>query len=245
MTADELAVAHDVHRNVARSRLERLVAAGLLTPAFERRTGRSGPGSGRPAKTYAVLPRLDWIEFPARRLEVLLGLLVDALPDEHRPERLREVGVAFGRELAVAAGLRPARTIAAGFERMCQAVRSLGFQASVAQVDSGGAVIETPTCPLRPLVAARPETAELDRGMWVGLAAHALAGVEPARVECETRDCLLGHASCRVTIRLAAAQPATTASDRAASSRSPSVTPPAEWVDQRSVTFLYETAMSG
>lgn len=204
VTADDLAAAQEVHRNVARSRLERLVEAGLLAPGYERRTGRSGPGAGRPAKTYAVAAELESIEFPARRYETLLGLLLDALPADGRAERLREVGVVFGAELARTARLRPAKTLRTGFERMCEAVRSLGYQASVAEVTEVGAVIATPTCPLRPLVRARPEAAEIDRGMWAGLAGRALVGVEVERVECETRDCLVDHASCRVLVTLAA-----------------------------------------
>lgn len=206
VTADELAAAQAVHRNVARSRLERLVRAGLLEAGYERRTGRSGPGAGRPAKTYAVVPELEAIEFPARRYETLLGLLVDALPADDAPERLRAVGVAFGEELAETAKLRPAKTLRGGFERMCAAVRRLGYQASLEEVSAAGAVISTPTCPLRPLVRARPEAAEIDRGMWAGLAARALDGVEVDRVECETRNCLVDHASCRVLVALRAAR---------------------------------------
>lgn len=202
ISADELAAAQGVHRNVARSRLERLVGAELLAATYERRTGRTGPGAGRPAKVYAVLPELAALEFPSRRYESLLGLLVDALPAGRRPERLRAVGVSFGEELALSAGLRPSRSVRVGFERMCEAVRSLGYQASVEEVSERGAVIATPTCPLRPLVRARPDAAEIDRGMWQGLAAHALEGVTVDRVQCETRDCLLDHTSCRVLLSL-------------------------------------------
>jgi hypothetical protein len=92
--------------------------------------------------------------------------------------------------------------VGAGVERMCAAVRSLGYHASVEEVSERGAVIATPTCPLRPLVRARPDAAEIDRGMWQGLAAHALEGVTVDRVQCETRDCLLDHASCRVLLSL-------------------------------------------
>jgi predicted ArsR family transcriptional regulator len=198
VTADELAAEHDVHRNVARGRLERLVEAGLLAPGYERRSGRTGPGAGRPAKTYAVLPSLDSIEFPARRYESLLGLLVEGLP----PERLHAIGVTFGEELARSAGLRASKAPKRAFEEMCKAVRSLGYQASLEEVDEDSAVVATPTCPLRPLVRAQPQAAELDRGMWAGLASHALAGAEVEHVECETRDCLVDHASCRVLIRL-------------------------------------------
>jgi hypothetical protein len=85
---------------------------------------------------------------------------------------------------------------------MCEAVRGLGYQASVVEVSDRGAVIATPTCPLRPLVRSHPETAEIDRGMWAGLAAAALAGHEVGEVLCETRDCFDDHASCRVLIEL-------------------------------------------
>jgi predicted ArsR family transcriptional regulator len=200
--ADQLAAAHEIHRNVARSRLERLVTARLLTASFERRTGRTGPGAGRPAKVYAVSPELGAIEFPARRYESLLGLLVAGLPIEGRADKLREIGIEFGRELARTARLRPAKTLAAGFDRMCAAVRSLGYQAAVTEVTENGAVIATPTCPLRPLVRAHPETAEIDRGMWAGLAATALAVSDVVNVDCETRDCLEDHAACRVLIEL-------------------------------------------
>jgi predicted ArsR family transcriptional regulator len=198
VTADELAAAHGIHRNVARSRLERLVEAGLLEPGYERRTGRSGPGAGRPAKTYAVLPSLEEIEFPSRRYSALLGLLMDGVP----AKKLNAVGVEFGERLARTAGLRPSKVPARAFEHMCAAVRSLGFQATVEEVDEHGAVIATPTCPLRPLVREQPEAAEVDRGMWSGLAAVSLSGVEVQSVQCETHDCLADHASCRVRVFL-------------------------------------------
>ena len=198
VTADELAEEKGLHRNVARSRLERLVEAGLLAVGYERRTGRSGPGAGRPAKTYSVVPQLESIAFPGDQGESLAGLLVDALAGRGGEEQLREVGVNFGRELARSAKLRPAKSLEAGFERVCAAVRSLGYQASLERADDDGAVIATPTCPLRPLVRARPEAVEIDRGMWAGLASCALKDVEVGQVRCETRDCFDDHASCKV-----------------------------------------------
>jgi predicted ArsR family transcriptional regulator len=204
VTADELAAEQGLHRNVARSRLERLVQAGLLDTAYERRTGRSGPGAGRPAKTYAVRPTVEAIEFPDRRYGSLVGHLVDALPARGRSARLRGAGVEFGNALAAEAGLQPKPTAAAAFEEVCAAVRRLGFQASLVEADDHGAVIATPTCPLRPLVQAREEAAEVDRGMWAGLAEAALpkGRARVTHVDCETRNCLNGHESCRVHLSL-------------------------------------------
>lgn len=204
VTVDEAAAATHVHRNVARNRLDRLVEAGLLVPSFERRTGRSGPGAGRPARIYGVAPELSAIEFPPRRYEHLIGYLVEAMPGYRRPRRLREVGAAFGRRLADASQLRPANGLRAAVERVCVAVGTLGYQAAVEEVTAEGATIATPTCPLRPLVRARHETAEIDRGMWAALVECALPKLAAAGAVCETHDCLDDHASCRVLVSLRA-----------------------------------------
>jgi predicted ArsR family transcriptional regulator len=204
VTADEVASAQRIHRNVARGRLERLAEAGLLVDSFERRTGRSGPGAGRPAKTYRVAPELTAIEFPERRYERLIGLVVDALPERGRRKRLHEIGVTFGRELAREARLRPAKGLRTALGRVCAALGSLGYQASIAEVTGDRAVITTATCPLRPLVRARPRLAELDRGMWASLLARAFAGTAVDQIGCDTPNCQRDDADCRVFLTLRA-----------------------------------------
>jgi predicted ArsR family transcriptional regulator len=203
VTADEVASELDLHRNVARARLDRLAAAGLLSVTRERRSGRRGPGAGRPSNVYAVPPELEAIEFPPRAYEQLVAMMLELVPAEGRPEALRRTGERFGRELAERSGVKPVDDPARGLERMCEAVGRLGFQASVDTADADGGTIATPTCPLRPLVAAHPGAALIDEGMWAGLAGAAVAGVESAEVECETLDCFDSHASCRVRLRFA------------------------------------------
>jgi predicted ArsR family transcriptional regulator len=200
VTADEVAAAQRIHRNVARGRLERLAQAGLVIASFERRTGRRGPGSGRPAKTYRVAPELSAIEFPERRYEQLIGLVVDALPERARRDRLREVGIAFGQQLAREARLRSAKDFLTALRRVCAALGSLGYQASVAEVTGEQAVITTPTCPLRPLVRAQPRLAELDRAMWAALVTRVLQGTSVDEVACDTPDCHRDDADCRVLL---------------------------------------------
>jgi predicted ArsR family transcriptional regulator len=201
VTADDVAAVHGIHRNVARGRLERLAQAGLLIPSFERRTGRAGPGAGRPAKTYRVAPELSAIEFPERRYERLIGFLVDALPENARG-RLREAGVAFGLELARDGRLRSAKSLRSGLGQICAALGRLGYQASVAEVTDGHAVVITPTCPLRPLVRAQPSLAELDRGMWTALLARTLEDIGVEQIACHTPDCRRDDAECRVLLSL-------------------------------------------
>lgn len=202
VTADEAAEALHVHRSVARGRLERLVRTGVVETSFARRSGRSGPGAGRPAKLYAAAPESQALELPARHLPELVSRLLDELPADGREDALRAAGEAFGRDLARAAGLRPSPRVEDGLERVCAAMRSLGFQAALAEVDGDRAVIGTPTCPLRPLVSERPEAALIDRGMWAGLVEKGIRGVRAETVECETHSCLDGRESCAVVLRL-------------------------------------------
>lgn len=201
VTADDLAGAHGLHRNVARSRLERLAETGLLSRGYERRTGRSGPGAGRPAKTYSVAPHLRSIEFPQRHFEKIVALLVDTLPKRTRRRRLRDVGLAFADEIPRRGRLRPAKTPAAAAERISGLAGSLGFQTTVTEVTTDRVVLETPMCPLRPLVRENDEAAEIDRGMWTGLCAHALEDVDPGQIECETHHCS-EDGTCRIELRL-------------------------------------------
>ena len=209
VSADDVAVRFRIHRTVARARLERLAAAGLLTVSFERRSGRSGPGAGRPTKLYSVPPETSAIEFPQRHYDRLLGHLVDAIPEEERRIALTRAGVSFGADLAETAGLTRTKGIRSAAERACAALGKLGFQASVAESTEDSVTIATPTCPLRPLVVANPEAAIVDRGMWMGLLDAYLPRSRPCSVSCETRGCLDSHESCRVLLRFETDSPNT------------------------------------
>ncbi len=207
VTADDVADRFHIHRNVARGRLERLSDAGLLTFKFQRRTGRTGPGAGRPAKLYGVPPELTLLEFPSRHYEQLLGHLLDIVPEHDRDDSLERSGIEFGRELAAASKLPGGHGLGWAAERACAVLGELGFQASVAETSERRVVIETPTCPLRPLVASDPRAVAIDRGLWIGLTRSFLLPATPGCVACETALCLDDHASCRVVLELTAEAP--------------------------------------
>jgi predicted ArsR family transcriptional regulator len=199
VSADDVAGRFGIHRTAARSRLERLAAAGLLTVSFERRTGRSGPGAGRPTKLYSVSPETEAIEFPERHYDRLLGHLAAQLPDD----ALTEAGVSFGADLAAAADMGRARGLRQAAERACAALGALGFQAAVVDGTDDSVTIATATCPLRPLVVANPaDTAAIDRGLWIGLLQAHLARGTCNDVTCEAEGCLDPQACCRVRLTL-------------------------------------------
>jgi len=145
-----------------------------------------------------VLPETEPIEFPRRRYVDLLRFALESASARRR----QEIGERYGRELARDGRLRPAARPESALDRLCGALGSLGFQASLESVDAERAVVVTPTCPLRPLVVADPSAREVDRGMWRGLVGEALQG--RAQVCCETHDCLSGDVPCRVVVDLSA-----------------------------------------
>jgi predicted ArsR family transcriptional regulator len=79
VSRDAAATALDVSRAVAAFHLDKLVAAGLLDARFERTSGRSGPGAGRPSKLYGRSAREINLSLPARRYEMAGTLLADAV----------------------------------------------------------------------------------------------------------------------------------------------------------------------
>jgi predicted ArsR family transcriptional regulator len=202
LTADELARGLGIPRSAARWRLEKLAAAGLLHSAFERRSGRSGPGAGRPAKTYAPVAETSAIEFPPRRYEALVGLLAGIVPRRRREQQLAEVGARYAAELAAAMRLRPATTLATALERVCRGLGRLGFHASVAAISTDHATLVSATCPLRPLIFEHPELKGIDQGMWRGLIALATAEGDRAAITCGTHDCSERDKSCRILVSL-------------------------------------------
>jgi predicted ArsR family transcriptional regulator len=200
VTADDAAAALGIHRNVARARLDRLVSAGFLRVVFARRTGRVGPGAGRPAKVYEVAPETRTIEFPERGFDELSQLLIAELD----VSTLRRVGIEYGRRLARRARVRPNRDVEKGMRRLCERLGANGFQVSVVDAGPDGATLACPTCPLRPIVRRSEEAIVVDRGMWAALAESAVAGVRADDASCTTEGCSADHATCRVVITFGA-----------------------------------------
>jgi predicted ArsR family transcriptional regulator len=78
---DEAAAALGIPRTTAAFHLDKLVGEGLLSVGFERRSGRGGPGAGRPAKLYRRSDLEIEVSLPGRTYDVA-GLLLAAALDE-------------------------------------------------------------------------------------------------------------------------------------------------------------------
>jgi predicted ArsR family transcriptional regulator len=109
VSRDEAAAAVSVPRATAAFHLDRLVADGLLEVVFERRTGRTGPGAGRPAKLYRRAECAVSVSLPERRYDLAGELLAEAVTQaqalgEQPTTALDRVAYARGRELAERAG---------------------------------------------------------------------------------------------------------------------------------------------
>jgi predicted ArsR family transcriptional regulator len=81
VSRDEAAEGVGVPRHGAKFHLDKLVADGLLEVEFGRRSGRQGPGAGRPAKLYRRAARELAVILPDRRYELAGQLMARAISD--------------------------------------------------------------------------------------------------------------------------------------------------------------------
>ncbi len=105
VSRDDVADALVVPRRTAAFHLDRLAEQGLLAVSFARRSGRSGPGAGRPAKLYQRSVREVSVSLPPRHYSLAGRLLAGAVVEaEQSGEPPREVlgrrARHFGRALA-------------------------------------------------------------------------------------------------------------------------------------------------
>jgi predicted ArsR family transcriptional regulator len=118
---DEVAAALGIGRTLAAYHLDRLAEAGLLEVSYRRRSGRSGPGAGRPAKLYGRAGAEVTVSFPPRDYGLAARLLADAAASDSEGSTrraLRDAAERLGSELADESPGTPAedRLAARGYE---------------------------------------------------------------------------------------------------------------------------------
>jgi predicted ArsR family transcriptional regulator len=175
VTRDETAAALGVGRTLAAYHLDRLAADELLSVGYERRSGRSGPGAGRPAKVYERSPRELAVSVPPRDYGLAARLLAHAAAhDEHGATRtaLREAAGSLGREIAAEAAGRP------GIEPL---LRERGYEPF-----HDGDVVRLRNCPFHTVARRHPEVVcdmnlALLGGMLAGRGVEAVLEPGPGR----------------------------------------------------------------
>ena len=94
---DEVAEALGVGRTLAAFHLDKLADAGLLEVSYARRTGRTGPGAGRPAKLYRASTAEHVVSVPPRDYRTAAELLAESVERSGADTALFDVAREHGR----------------------------------------------------------------------------------------------------------------------------------------------------
>ncbi|MGW6200545.1 helix-turn-helix transcriptional regulator [Kribbella sp. NPDC055110] len=197
VSRDDAASALGLPRTTAAFHLDKLTEEGLLDTCYERRTGRTGPGAGRPAKLYHRSDREIEITLPERQYAVAGHLLATAIQDaetsnlsprEAVNRRAHEYGEALGR----AARDRGEEDL------LVQVLEAHGFEP---RPEADG--IALANCPFRRLAKDHPQ---LVCGMNLHLVAGLLTSLDtPFQAELAPTA---GHCCVRITGRATLTNPA-------------------------------------
>jgi len=213
LSRDDAAAEVGISRGTAAFHLDRLAARGLLEVTFERLTGRTGPGAGRPAKLYRRARSDVAVSLPGRRYDLAGRLLVQTVADiESSGDRPRDVltrharreGVALGaagldvQEVLEDCGYEPRETTRAGESgggsQEVERSASPPDPASAAEPASGpGPDLVLANCPFHEMVGEHPELVcgmnlHLIEGVLEGLhEEHYTACLDPAEGRCCVR----------------------------------------------------------
>lgn len=169
VSRDEAASAVGISRPLAAYHLDRLVRDGLLEARFERRSGRSGPGAGRPAKLYFRSRQPVEVSVPARDYAFVAELMARALETDASGatrQAMRQVAYEAGRRAAIDTISRDTDGAAAPETYVRRTLSERGYEG----YDSTNGDIRLRNCPFDRL-------AEQHRGLVCGANLAVLQGV--------------------------------------------------------------------
>ena len=164
VSRDDVAGVLDLPRRTAAFHLDRLAEQGLLAVSFARRSGRSGPGAGRPAKLYQRSAREVSVSLPPRRYDLAGRLLADAVVEAQRSgEPPRDVLDRRARDLGQA--LAGGRSVLGDPGDLMGLLEDHGYEP---QADGGDVVLRN--CPFHALAQEHTD-------LVCGMNLHLLEGV--------------------------------------------------------------------
>ena len=159
---EEAARALKISRPLATFHLDKLADAGLLESGYQRLSGRTGPGAGRPARVYWRTEREFNVQVPERNYERAAQLFATAL--EHTgglPTPLRQAAGKLGENLGEQEHARSST------RRLMDALEAGGYEPLV---DESG-TIRLLNCPFHALVEEhRPLVCGTNMALAEGLA---------------------------------------------------------------------------
>ena len=179
VSRDDVAEALGVRRRTAAFHLDRLAEQGLLAVSFARRSGRSGPGAGRPAKLYQRSAHVVSVSLPPRRYDVAGRLLAGAFVEAQQcgepagdvlDRRARDLGRALAGDQAGADATAGTEATAGtdgtdGTEVLMNLLETQGYEP---WADGGDVVLRN--CPFHALAQEHTE-------LVCGMNLHLLEGV--------------------------------------------------------------------
>ena len=180
VTAAQISELFEIHTNVARHHLDKLVADGYLQVTHRRRSGKQGPGAGRPAKHYEPTAKEVQVQFPARRFDLLAELLVRVVqrvaPDD-AARIAEEVGYEYGREIAAEIGLPRDAGFEVAVQAVARAMMGVGFDI---EPGTDTQTLVTHFCPFGQTALDHPDiVCKLDQGIVKGLLEETQQGGAP------------------------------------------------------------------
>jgi predicted ArsR family transcriptional regulator len=178
--------------HTAKFHLDKLVDEGLLEVEYRRLTGRTGPGSGRPAKLYRRADRELAVSLPARQYDLLSRILAAAVATATATGKpVAEVAASVARSEGRRFGAGHSSRSRSQLRRLADALAAGGYEPRV--VDG---TMELRNCPFHRV--AQQQTAlvcglnlEYVGGVCQGLGCH---GVEAALEPAPGRCCVTAHA---------------------------------------------------
>ncbi|WP_328456151.1 helix-turn-helix transcriptional regulator [Amycolatopsis sp. NBC_00438] len=172
VSRDDVAAALSVPRATVAFHLDRLVDERLLAVGHGRRTGRTGPGAGRPAKLYRRSDRQVTVSLPERDYELAGHLLARAV------EEAGETG-GSAREILALRARELGEDLGAAAAGLTAVLEEHGFEP---RTEDGGVLLGN--CPFHRLARAHPRlVCEMNLALVTGLLTGAGSADLTARLD--------------------------------------------------------------
>jgi predicted ArsR family transcriptional regulator len=184
---DDAAEALGLPRSTASFHLDKLVQDGLLAVEFHKAAGKTGPGSGRPAKMYRPAAGEMGVSVPDRNYDLAGELLAAAI------ERSTTTGEAVADSLRVTS-YRKGQELAAGAEGLTEFMAGEGYDP---RPDGDGGLVLA-NCPFHRLSDGHPDVVCAMNGSFLRGAAAA-CGEPEERI---APNSVPGQCCARITARI-------------------------------------------